>query len=73
MMTRCAVLLGDIIADPARRQAVLADPQNLHRELFAPFAPPSDSDYAGNYRGKRGTALADRRMSSESQLEPGTD
>lgn len=71
MATRCTALLGEIVSNPVRRRDVLADPRNLHRELFAPFAPQGHSEYAGTYRGTPGTALADRRMSSESQLEPG--
>jgi hypothetical protein len=70
MTPRCSALLGEIVSDPARRQGILADPRNLHRELFAPFVPPGHAEYAGAYRGTPGTALADRRMSSESQLEP---
>ncbi|CAH1664244.1 Fido domain-containing protein [Chelatococcus asaccharovorans] len=71
MTDRCTKLLGEIVSDPARRQAILADPRDLHRELFAPFTPPGHSEYAGTYRGAPGSTLADRRMSSESQLEPG--
>lgn len=73
MTARSATLQSEIVADPARRQAILADPRNLHRELFAPFTPPSHSEYAGTYRGTPATTLADRRMSSESQLEPGVE
>ena len=69
MTARCATLLGEIVSDPARRQTILADPRDLHRELFAPFTPPGHSEYAGTYRGAPGSTLADRRMSSESQLE----
>jgi fido (protein-threonine AMPylation protein) len=71
MTARCAMLQGEIVADPARRQAILTDPRDLHHELFAPFAPPGHSEYAGTYRGSLGTTLANRRMSSESQLKPG--
>lgn len=72
MMTRCSTLLAEIIADPARRQAILSDPRDLHRELFASFAPPSHGEYAGGYRGTPGTSLADRRIFADSQMEPGT-
>lgn len=71
MTTRCAVLLADIIADPKRRQAIFSDPRDLHRELFASFAPPGHGEYAGAYRGTVGTSLANRRISSDSQMEPG--
>ena len=71
MADQCSMLLAEIIADPARRQAILADPRDLHRTLFASFAPPSHNQYAGTYRGTPGTTLAGRRMSSESQLEAG--
>lgn len=73
MTARCTALLSEIIADPNRRQGILTDPRNLHRDLFAPFAPPDHADYAGTYRGTPGTALVDRRISAESQLEPGTE
>lgn len=71
MTAGCSTLLAEIIADPARRQAILADPRDLHRTLFAPFTPPGYSEYAGTYRGTVGTTLADRRMTAESQLEAG--
>ncbi len=73
MAARCHQLLTEIIADSDRRRAILTDPRDLHRELFVPFAPPAHADYAGTYRGTPGTTLADRRMSSESQLEPGVE
>ena len=73
MTARCGQLLAEIIADSERRQAILTDPRDLHRELFAAFAPPAHGDYAGTYRGTLGTTLADRRTSSESQLEPGVE
>lgn len=61
MTARCTVLLSEIIADPNRRQGILTDPQHLHRDLFAPFAPPDHADFGGTYRGTPGTALVDRR------------
>jgi hypothetical protein len=70
MIARCGALLGEITCDPVLRREILADPRHLHRELFAPFAPPGHDEYAGTYRGTPGTALADRRIFSESQLEP---
>jgi hypothetical protein len=70
MTGRCTALLGQIISDPARRWDILADPRNLHRELFASFAPPGQDQYAGTYRGTSGTALASRRISSERLIEP---
>lgn len=72
MTTRCSALLAQIIADPARRQAIFSDPRQLHGELFASFAPPSHGEYAGSYRGTPETSLADRRISADSQMEPGT-
>jgi fido (protein-threonine AMPylation protein) len=68
----CSALLNEIIADPARRRTILSDPRSLHLELFAPFAPPDHAEYAGNYRGTTGTTIADRTISAESQLDPGT-
>jgi hypothetical protein len=72
MATRCAALLVEIVADPGRRQAILSDPRDLHRELFASFAPPGHGEYAGTYRGTAGTTLVNRRISADSQMEPGT-
>ncbi|WP_210359027.1 Fic family protein [Sphingomonas beigongshangi] len=71
MGVRCAALLSEIKGDQARRQAILADPRDLHRELFASFAPPGHGEYAGTYRGTAGTSLARRRISADCQFEPG--
>ena len=71
MTARCSALLTEIIADPERRQAILSDPRDLHRELFADFAPPRHSEYAGGYRGASGTSLLDRRILADSQLDSG--
>jgi fido (protein-threonine AMPylation protein) len=73
MGARCGELLTKIVADADRRQAILADPRDLHRELFAPFAPSTHTDYAGTYRDTPGTALADRRMYAASQIDLGTE
>ena len=73
MTARCGELLTEIVADAGRRQVILADPRDLHRELFAPFAPTAHADYAGTYRGTPGTAVAERRMSAPSQLDLGTE
>ncbi|WP_292534837.1 hypothetical protein [Mesorhizobium sp.] len=64
-----------IAASSLRRIASddLALPRDLHRELFAPFAPSDHAEYAGSYRGTSGTVLVDRRISAQSQLEPGRD
>lgn len=70
MTARCSVLLAEILSDPARRRAIIADPRDLHRELFASFTPPGHAEYAGSYRGTPGTTLANRRMSAASQIEP---
>jgi fido (protein-threonine AMPylation protein) len=73
MTTRCTALLAEIGADPKRRQAIFSDPRDLHRELFASFAPPDHGEYAGTYRGTAGTSLANRRISADSQMEPGNE
>ncbi|WP_246738521.1 tetratricopeptide repeat protein [Bradyrhizobium sp. CCBAU 051011] len=73
MGARCGELLTKIVADADRRQAILADPRDLHRKLFAPFAPSTHTDYAGTYRGTPGTALADRRMYAARQIDLGTE
>lgn len=70
MTARCIALLAQIISDPARRRDILADPRNLHHELLASFAPPGHDEYAGTYRGTPGTSLANRRIFSESLMEP---
>jgi fido (protein-threonine AMPylation protein) len=70
MTDRCSTLLTEIITNERRRQAILSDPRELHRELFKAFAPPSHPEYSGSYRGSPGTSLASRRISAASQLEP---
>jgi fido (protein-threonine AMPylation protein) len=70
MTARCTKLQAEIIADPVRRQTILSDPRDLHRELFGSFAPVRHEEYAGCYRGTPGTSLSDRRIHSASQLEP---
>ena len=70
MTARCDRLLAEIVADPGRRQAILADPRDLHRELFAGFTPTDYPEYAGTYRGTPDTPLADVRMSAGSQIDP---
>src|SRR6266436_3131678 len=70
---QCAALSLEIVANSARRQGIIADPRELHAELFSQFTPPDHPEYAGTYRGTPGTALAERKMSAESQLEPGTE
>jgi fido (protein-threonine AMPylation protein) len=71
MTTQCSALQAEIVASPTRRKAVLSDPRNLHRELFADFAPSDHSEYAGSYRGTPRTSLDDRRVWSGSQLKSG--
>ena len=73
MTERCGQLLAETVADPGRRQAILADPRDLHRQLFASFTPTAHPEYAGTYRGTPDTPLADRRMSAESQIDPGME
>jgi fido (protein-threonine AMPylation protein) len=71
MTGRCSTLLAEIISDPARRSQILADPRDLHRELFASFVPQGHDDYAGTYRGTPNTALADRKIFADSLIQPG--
>lgn len=70
MTARCDRLLAEIVTDAARRQAILADPRDLHLELFASFTPTGYHEYAGTYRGTPDTPLADVRMSAPSQIDP---
>ena len=51
MTALCDRLLADIVADPGRRQAIVTDPRDLHRELFAGFTPAAYPEFAGTYRG----------------------
>ncbi|MFP1132936.1 Fic family protein [Asticcacaulis sp. W401b] len=73
MSAQCGQLLIEIVADRRRRQAILADPRELHKELFAPFTPAGHLEYAGTYRGTADTTVFDRRMIAASQLKPGTE
>jgi fido (protein-threonine AMPylation protein) len=72
MLDRCNTLLKEIVSDPARRIKILADPRNLHRELFASFVPPGQHEYAGTYRGTPDTALLDRRIVTDSLIQTGS-
>lgn len=73
MGAHCAELLTQIFSDAALRQRILADPRDLHNDLFLRFAPPTHPEYAGTYRGTPGTALESRRMSAASEVKPGTE
>ena len=53
MTAQCDRLLAQIVADPGRRKAIMADPRELHRELFASFTPTDYPEYAGTYRARR--------------------
>ena len=70
MTAMCHRLLAEIAADSGRRTAIMADLRELHRELFADFAPADYPEYAGTYRGMPDTALANVRMSAPSQIDP---
>ena len=71
MGARCAELLEQVRADAKVRHWILSDPRELHKNLFFPFAPPTNTEYAGTYRGTPGTTLQNRRMSAQSELQPG--
>lgn len=73
MTSRCSRLQIAIVADAMRRQGILHDPRNLHRELFGTFTPPGYDDYAGTYRGTPQTSLAGRRIAADSQMAPGEE
>lgn len=70
MTSNCLRLQREIVADASRRQAVLLDPRDLHRELFGTFTPPGFDDYAGTYRGTPKTSLTRRRIAADSQMQP---
>ena len=70
MTGQCDRFLAEIVADSGRRKTVMADPRDLHRELFADFAPADYPKYAGTYRGMPDTPLADVRMSTPSRIDP---
>lgn len=65
------MLLTRLAADPEFRASILADPRDLHRLLYAPFAPASHPEYAGTYRGEPGTSLERRVMGGPSVIDPG--
>lgn len=71
MAAKCAALLAEIQTDQVRRQAILADPRNLRRELFGSFAPAVHPEYAGTYRGAVGTLLQDRVSRADSLIQVG--
>jgi fido (protein-threonine AMPylation protein) len=73
LSAQCAALSSEIVSNSARRQRIIADPRELHAELFSQFTPPDHPEYVGTYRGTPGTTLADRRMSAGSQLQPETE
>jgi fido (protein-threonine AMPylation protein) len=73
LSAQCAALSSEIVSNAERRERIIADPRELHAELFSQFTPPDHPEYAGTYRGTTGTALAERRISAESQLEPETE
>ena len=70
MIERCDRLLAEIVANPGRRKGIMANPRDLHRELFASFTPTDYPECAGTYRGTPDTPLADIRMSTGSQIDP---
>jgi fido (protein-threonine AMPylation protein) len=73
MQARCETLLSDIRRDSELRQTIIADPRALHRDIFQRFARSSHPEYAGTYRGTSGTSLAEREITAERQLEPGSN
>lgn len=57
MQAACDTLLRSIRADSSLRREILDDPRPLHARLYHPFAPRSNPEYAGTYRGTPGTSL----------------
>lgn len=57
MEAACDMLLCNIETDSALRREMLNDPRPLHARLYQPFAPHSNPEYAGTYRGTPGTSL----------------
>ena len=68
MTARCDRLLAENVADPDRRKAIMADPRDLHRELFASSTPADYPEYTGTYRsvppGRTGDGGTDRKGQS---------
>jgi len=50
------------------RKAFVADPRDVHRQLFCMVAPPNQPEYAGSYRGTPGTSLEGRPVTLVSQI-----
>lgn len=73
MRRRCADLLSEIKSDAQRRRAILTDPKALHRDLFAHYAPVTNLEYAGGYRGTPGPSLANRVVAARSELNRGAE
>lgn len=71
MEEACTALSGRIQTDAPFRSALLHDPRNCHRDLFARFAPEGYSEYAGTYRGTPGTSLEHRPMHAPSVIDKG--
>ncbi|MGV7120299.1 Fic family protein [Sphingopyxis sp. 550A] len=71
MQARCDSLLQVIRDDRTMRQSILANPRDLHKDLFSDFTPPAHPEYAGTYRGTKGTSLEHRKIEAVSQLNEG--
>ncbi|MER8512927.1 Fic family protein [Mesorhizobium sp. M1060] len=62
MREASAKFLDKIHRSPHYRRAVLLDPRELHREFFLQFAPQTHLEYAGTFRGTKGSTLEHRSV-----------
>lgn len=61
------LLSGDVSA----AKAFMLDTRRVHQKLYAPLTPPGYQEYAGTYRGTKGTTLQDRRIHAQAVTKEG--
>jgi hypothetical protein len=62
----CSAELSNLLAAPEEeRGAFLKDLRDLHQTLYALLSPDDYPEYAGTYRGTKGTTLEHRRVGAE--------
>lgn len=71
MHLAAAEILRRLDSDTNYRRSILADPRDLHASLFKEFAPASNLEYAGTYRGTIATSLEKRELSAPTLFKAG--
>lgn len=71
MLVASAEILRRLPNDRDYRQAILANPRQLHASLFKDFAPASNPEYAGTFRGTIATSLEKRELAGPKLFTPG--